>query len=1102
MEGVRHETATRLPASLHKALAQVASAHGEVAVDVWSFPAELAAGARAKANRCGAGVVVEAGRALALLVAPEGKQHWATVATERQRWSAALWRGGEVRAGDATPLLMALPLPTREERAKGAVERGHFAFRTELHARHALHFQLPPNPMAGSGGSYSLEDLAFFRKASAAFLRGQAATHLTGQLRQVWHDIHAQAEEEAQAHEAHEGREHRQQHEQHTKNASAGTTAAASDGGDGGGDCDEVMYVRPHEIQERLFRFLTASQPVRAPEGWAELVRLYVTYKLLSDSELFTRARVAGNDLVFRLRSRAEVAEIRAAEEPLRLLASLSTTRRPLESAEEMHRELAVLKREVKACHPQFVEFFLQVKEVEMAKLGRFFDFRDKKRKRGGNNNESSSPSSGATSFLRPEHSRAVLLFLQRQMRSRGRTAADVAEQFSPDEARDSPVLSFVTLLDEDLLRGAPRLCDLYGAQLDEAYVTSLERLARREYSDHMDWSITRALLDPLGMPPSKLLIQRLLLGLGVWRQHDDPRLMVASSAVPCGPLSPTLQQAAAAAAEKARRPPPSQAPSQQCDGEGMRRRDLSRLRCFTIDDPSTEIIDDGISVETEADGQAAWVYVHVADPGRVVEAGSRLEQQARRRAANLYLADGVHEMIPKSLGLASSLSPSHPNATLTFAAKICTSTGALLDLDVFAGRADNVCKVSYAEVDAILSLTAKGSSASSSRRATGEQEHEEEQDDDEEEGYDGMEGAVDSWPLQGDDADALKTLWKLARLRRRHRESTGALLLNLPQAEVRVLDAATCDIAIAEGREESAGRMLVEECMIVAGQAAAAWAGGEQVPLLHRGQRRPKGIVAVEEAHAFLAPFYRIAGYEAAEFSCSRRRHAGLGLDAYTRVTSPLRRYGDLLAHLQIRARLGGRELPYRAAEVQAMATHQTARTQLLRDLQNSSRLFWMLQHTRAALRQGMQPYLLGSALMYLEAPATHWLHAGREGSATLALRGGNAARQEERRGAFRSLPVLQPFYDAVVLDAWHLPIAGAEPVADVLLPQLGCLRARIAVERLPEPGQVLAARLTDAVPFLHRLQLEAVPHRPQYSLDHYHDIYFANDDWWRKQD
>ena len=37
---------------------------------------------------------------------------------------------------------------------------------------------------------------------------------------------------------------------------------------------------------------------------------------------------------------------------------------------------------------------------------------------------------------------------------------------------------------------------------------------------------------------------------------------------------------------------------------------------------------------------------------------------------------------------------------------------------------------------------------------------------------------------------------------------------------------------------------------------------------------------------------------------------HAGLGLDFYTQVTSPLRRYTDLLAHQQIRAYIKGQTL------------------------------------------------------------------------------------------------------------------------------------------------------------------------------------------------
>jgi exoribonuclease-2 len=37
---------------------------------------------------------------------------------------------------------------------------------------------------------------------------------------------------------------------------------------------------------------------------------------------------------------------------------------------------------------------------------------------------------------------------------------------------------------------------------------------------------------------------------------------------------------------------------------------------------------------------------------------------------------------------------------------------------------------------------------------------------------------------------------------------------------------------------------------------------------------------------------------------------HAGLGLERYTRATSPLRRYSDLLVHQQLRAHLAGASL------------------------------------------------------------------------------------------------------------------------------------------------------------------------------------------------
>uniref|UniRef100_A0A7S0R207 RNB domain-containing protein n=1 Tax=Pyramimonas obovata TaxID=1411642 RepID=A0A7S0R207_9CHLO len=45
--------------------------------------------------------------------------------------------------------------------------------------------------------------------------------------------------------------------------------------------------------------------------------------------------------------------------------------------------------------------------------------------------------------------------------------------------------------------------------------------------------------------------------------------------------------------------------------------------------------------------------------------------------------------------------------------------------------------------------------------------------------------------------------------------------------------------------------------------------------------------------------------------------RHSSLGLEAYVQVTSPIRRYADLLAHYQLKAYLHGRPLPFTADEL-----------------------------------------------------------------------------------------------------------------------------------------------------------------------------------------
>jgi exoribonuclease-2 len=70
---------------------------------------------------------------------------------------------------------------------------------------------------------------------------------------------------------------------------------------------------------------------------------------------------------------------------------------------------------------------------------------------------------------------------------------------------------------------------------------------------------------------------------------------------------------------------------------------------------------------------------------------------------------------------------------------------------------------------------------------------------------------------------------------------------------------------------------------------------------------------------------------------------HAGLGLDRYTRATSPLRRYLDLVVHQQLRRHLLGQELLSTTAVSERIAASSQAAGSIRRAERNSN-LHWKL--------------------------------------------------------------------------------------------------------------------------------------------------------------
>ncbi|GHV79462.1 exoribonuclease II [Spirochaetia bacterium] len=291
-------------------------------------------------------------------------------------------------------------------------------------------------------------------------------------------------------------------------------------------------------------------------------------------------------------------------------------------------------------------------------------------------------------------------------------------------------------------------------------------------------------------------------------------------------------------------------------------RTDLTHLAAYAIDSPWSHDPDDAISLENPAGGPDT-LYIHIADPAASILPGSPADLEARGRGATLYLPEGAVRMLSdEALALyALGLSPEEggvavdtPSPALTFKL-VLAEDGSIREIDIFPSLI-RVTRLTYAEVDASAAVA----------------------------------------------EPALEGLFRLAERNLNRRLAAGAAEIDLPETHITV-KGETVAINLIEPYK-SAG--MVQECMLLAGEGAAKWA---------LAQRLPFPFVSQETGELPESPLPGMAGsYQLRR--CMRPRtlsakpglHWGLGLSQYTQVTSPLRRYTDLLAHQQIRAFLQGR--------------------------------------------------------------------------------------------------------------------------------------------------------------------------------------------------
>ncbi len=362
--------------------------------------------------------------------------------------------------------------------------------------------------------------------------------------------------------------------------------------------------------------------------------------------------------------------------------------------------------------------------------------------------------------------------------------------------------------------------------------------------------------------------VRHLLADVGLWPRHQLPSLQGTSWQQG---FSETLQRDAEELLGLAEGP---------CSGDAER-RDLTGLHTVTIDDDDTADIDDGLSLEWMEDGSPR-IWIHVADPGRLIAPGSPLDLEARRRGTSLYLAQGTLPMFPQVLATGPfSLRAGQRSAAWSLGVRLDTD-GAITDLALHRSWVRPAYRLSYADADELLELA----------------------------------------PPQERD---LLMLQEWMHRRRSWRAKRGALFLDQPEGRIRAAETrGDGEGALLDIIEPTPSRQIVAEAMILAGAAIADYGHRHQLVLPYRSQ--PVAPVPTpQELEAYPAGPVRLAAIK----KCLTRGvvgtralpHFSLGLEAYVQATSPIRRYGDLLVQRQLQAHLEGK-LPMDASTLTDVLT------------------------------------------------------------------------------------------------------------------------------------------------------------------------------------
>ena len=333
-------------------------------------------------------------------------------------------------------------------------------------------------------------------------------------------------------------------------------------------------------------------------------------------------------------------------------------------------------------------------------------------------------------------------------------------------------------------------------------------------------------------------------------------------------------------------------------------RVDLRELPFVTIDGEDAKDFDDAVYCEEGPRGTAK-LFVAIADVSHYVKPDSALDLEAQNRGNSVYFPGSVVPMLPEVLsnGLCS-LKP-QVNRLVMVCEMDLSKTGKVTDYRFYEGVIYSHARMTYTEVAEILEEPDSPARERSRERLR--------------EKYAAL-------------IPHLETLYEVYGKLSKARQLAGAL--DFSSQETRIVFGETRKIREIVPVVRNNAHRLIEECMLAANVCTAQFLAESGLPVLYRVHEGPNpdklenlgmylkelGLVLTKSTKPEPKDYQRVLQAIAdrpdanliqtmlvrsmlqAVYQPDNIGHFGLGFEAYTHFTSPIRRYPDLLVHRALR--------------------------------------------------------------------------------------------------------------------------------------------------------------------------------------------------------